>query len=55
MNTLPTNNKANKGIRCKNLITGKIVYAYHVESCGAAHNKAFSFCIGNIPELLIPI
>lgn len=47
-------NKA-KGIKCKNTITGKIVTAYHIEKCGAAHNKNNKLCIGCVGIDLLPI
>jgi hypothetical protein len=43
------------GIKCKNVISGKTVTAYHIEPCGAAHNKDKTLCIGCIGVDLIPI
>jgi hypothetical protein len=44
-----------KGVKCKHGITGKIVIAYHIEKCGAAHNKSNTLCIGCIGCDLFPI
>lgn len=42
-------------IKCKNIVTGKNVWAYHVEDCGAAHNKSNTLCIGCVGVDLIPV
>lgn len=47
--------KSLKGLRCKNVTTGKVIIAYHIEDCGAAHNKRNTLCIGCIGIDLIPI
>lgn len=43
------------GIKCKNITTGKLVTAYHVDKSGAAHNKSNTECIGCIGVDLIPV
>jgi hypothetical protein len=43
------------GIKCKNITTGKLVTAYHVDKSGAAHNKSNTECIGCIGVDLIPL
>ena len=37
-----------KPVKCFDKTKNKVVYAYHIESCGAAHNKSFTLCIGCI-------
>ncbi len=44
-----------KGVKCKNVVTGKIVIAYHIEKCGAAHNKNNTLCICCVGIDLLPI
>lgn len=46
--------KRKNSIRCININTGRIVYAYHVEDCGAAHNKLNTLCIGCLGVDLLP-
>lgn len=45
----------NSGVKCKNIITGKSVTAYHIDKAGAAHNKGNTKCIGCIGVDLIPL
>jgi len=42
-----------KGIKCYNTTTGKYILAYHIEDCGAAHNRLNTLCIGCIGINLI--
>lgn len=41
-------------IKCWDKLKSKIVFAYHINESGAAHNKKNTLCIGCIGADLIP-